>query len=197
MDIVKQFAEVVETTNSDFLAQCYELDGVPALGSLVRTSGKDCRIYAVVYSSGTHSIEPGRRIVARGRDAESPEAIFRENPQLARLLCSDFRALVAGHEHDEVVYQYLPPAPAPVYAFVYQCSLKEVGQFTSSLDFLSLMLDSRLPVASDEVIAAFLRYASRAQSDPPEFLVRAGKELAWLLSSDIRRLDSILKRLRP
>jgi hypothetical protein len=53
-----------------------------------------------------------------------------------------------------------------------------------------------LPIATDEVIAAFLRYASLTHQVPHDFLVKAGKELACLLSSDVRRLDSILKRLR-
>jgi hypothetical protein len=196
MDLGKQFAEVIETSNSEFLAQCYELDGVPALGSLVKTKSRDCEIYALVYASGTHSIEPGRRIVARGQGATSPAEVFKANPQLARLLCSDFRALVVGHDRGGVMRQYLPPSPAGIYAFVYSCKPEEVRLFSGSLDFLSLLIDSRLPVATDEVTAAFLRLASLTHQAPQEFLVKAGKGLAWLLSNDIRRLDSILKRLR-
>ena len=196
MDLEKQIAEVIETSNAEFLAQCYELDGVPALGSLVKTRSRDCEIYALVYASGTHSIEPGRRIVARGQGAASPAEVFKANPQLAKLLCSDFKALVVGHDQGGVMRQYLPPSPAAVYAFVYSSRHEEVRLFTKSLDFLNLLIDSRLPVATDEVIAAFLRYASLTHGVPHDFLVKAGKELAYLLSSDVRRLDSILKRLR-
>ena len=48
----------------------------------------------------------------------------------------------------------------------------------------------------DEVIAACLRYASRAYPDSEAFLIKAGRELARLLSSDVQRLNSVLKRLR-
>ena len=195
MDIEK-IAEVVETSSSEFVAQCYELDGVPALGSMVKTRGKEGDIYGIVYTSATHSIEPGRRITARGQKASSDADIFKNNPQLAKLLCSDFHALVIGHRDGKAVFQYLPPSPASVYAFVYSCSPNEVKLFTQSLNFLNLLLDSKLPGSTDEVIAAFLRYASRTHDEPEDFLVKAGKELAWLLSNDIRRLDSILKRLR-
>ncbi len=92
--------------------------------------------------------------------------------------------------------QYLPPSPAGIYAFVYTCKPEEVRLFTGSLDFLDLLIDSRLPAATDEVIAAFLRFASLTHESPQEFLIKAGKGLAWLLSNDIRRLDSLLKRLR-
>ena len=195
MDIEQKIAEVIETSNPEFTAQCHELEGVPALGSLVRTRGKDCDIYGIVYYSATHSIEPGRRIIARGQNAASDKDVFKANPQLAKLLVSDFKALVVGYLSGGAVKQYLPPSPASVYAFVYNSSAEEVRQFTQSLNFLNLLLDSRLPMATDEVVAAFLRSASRTHPDPKQFLVRAGKELAWLLSNDIRRLDSILKRL--
>ena len=133
--------------------------------------------------------------VARGQNAASDRDVFKSNPQLAKLLVSDFKALVVGYRSDGNVRQYLPPSPASVYAFVYNSHADEVRQFTQSLNFLNLLLDSRLPMATDEVVAAFLRSASRTHPDPKQFLVRAGKELAWLLSNDIRRLDSILKRL--
>jgi hypothetical protein len=195
MDLEK-VGEVVETSNAEFLVQCYHLDGAPPLGSMVKVRGKGGDIYGIVYLSATHSMEPGRRITARGKTASSEADVFKSNPQLAKLLCSDFKALVVGHNRSESVYQYLPPSPAPVYAFVYACKPEEVNAFTQSLDFLNLMIDSRLTVSPDEVIAAFLRYASLTHPSPEDFLVKAGKELAWTLSNDIRRLDSILKRLR-
>jgi hypothetical protein len=195
MDLEK-IGEVVETSNSEFLTQCYDLDGAPPLGSMVKTRGKGCEIYGIVYLSATHSIEPGRRITARGKGAASEADVFKANPQLAKLLSSDFKVLVAGHTREKAVYQYLPPSPAPVYSFVYSCKPDEVKQFTQSLDFLNLMIESRLTVSPDEVIAAFLRHASMTHPSPQDFLVKAGKELAWTLSNDIRRLDSILKRLR-
>jgi len=196
MDLERKIAEVVETSSAEFLAQCYDLDGAPALGSMVKTGSRDYEIYGLVYTSGTHSIEPGRRIIARGQGAASVADVFKANPQLAKLLCSDFRVLVVGYSRNNTVYQYLPPSPASVYAFVSTCKAEEVRMFTQSLNFLNLLIDSRLPIATDEVSAAFLRYASQTHQAPQEFLVKAGKELAWLLSNDIRRLDSILKRLR-
>jgi hypothetical protein len=196
MDLEQKIGEVVETSNSEFLVQCYELDGAPPLGSMVKARGKGGEIYGIVYVSATHSVEPGRRITVRGKSHSTESDVFKANPQLAKLLCSDFKVLVVGHSGDKKVYQYLPPSPASIYAFVHSCTSEEVKVFTQSLDFLNLMIESRLTVSPDEVIAAFLRYASRTHPEPEEFLVKAGKELAWTLSNDIRRLDSILKRLR-
>ena len=43
------------------------------------------------------SVEPGRRPIARGRDEASEEAVYQSSPQLARLLRSEFTALVVGY----------------------------------------------------------------------------------------------------
>ncbi|HEX75111.1 MAG TPA: hypothetical protein G4O12_00860 [Dehalococcoidia bacterium] len=196
MDLGTKVAEVIEASSAELMAQCYKLDQAPPLGSLVKTKGGSWETYAVVYNVETHSLEPGRRVVARGEEMGTEAEIFRANPQLAKLLSTDFRALVVGHCQGNGLYHYLPPKPAPIYSFVYVCQLEEVKAFTQSLDFLSLLADARLPISVDEVIAACLRYASRAYPDSQAFLIKAGKELAWLLSSDARRLNSVLKRLR-
>ena len=196
MDKAQRVAEVIEASSAEFTAQCYKLDQAPPLGSLVKTKDKLLETYGIVYNVETHSLEPGRRVVARGENMKVEEEIFRANPQLTRLLITDFKVLVVGHVQGKSLYHYLPPKPAPIHSFVYTCQLDEVRAFIQSLDFISLLVAARIPISVDEVIAACLRYASQAHPDPQAFLVKAGKELACLLSSDARRLDSLLKRIR-
>jgi len=189
-------AEVIEASSAEFTAQCYKLDQAPPLGSLVKTQDKLGAIYGVVYNVETHSLDPGRRVVARGESMKTEEEIFKANPQLARLLSTDFKVVVAGYVQGENLYHYLPPKPASIHSFVYICQFEEIRTFTQSFDFLSLLVNAGLPVPVDEVVAACLRYASQAHSDSQAFLVKAGKELACILSSDARRLNSLLKRLK-
>jgi len=196
MDMASKIAEVIEASSAEFTAQCYKLDQSPPLGSLVKTQDELGEIYGVVYNVETHSLDPGRRVIARGENLESNEDIFKVNPQLARLLSTDFKVMVVGHVQGKSLYHYLPPKPASIHSFVCTCRLEEVRAFTQSLDFLNLLVDVRLSVPVDEVTAACLRYASQAHSDPQGFLVKAGKELACLLGSDTRRLNSLLKRLK-
>jgi len=196
VDIGAKLAEVIEASSAEFVAHCYSGDGAPPLGSLVKTRSDFCEIYGVVYNIETHSLDPGRRVIARGEAMETEGDIFKNNPQLAKLLATDLRVLVVGHRRASSLYHYLPPKSAPIHGFVRMCLSEEVEEFTRSLDFLSLIIAARLPVSTDEVIAACLRYAGEAHSDTRSFLVRAGKELARLMGSDTRRLDSVLKRLR-
>ena len=187
-----RIGEVIEASTAQFVAQCYELYEVPPLGSLVKTGD----IYGIVYNAATISLEPGRRPIARGKDEESEAAIYQENPQLLKLLRSEFGVVVVGHQQGNKMCQFLPPSPARIHSFVYLCTPEEVRQFSQSFDFLNIMINTRLPIPSDDLIAAALRQMSRAHEDNHAFLVKAGKELATLLSSQYEQLISILGRLK-
>jgi len=189
---LNKIAEVIAASTAQFDAQCYELYGLPPLGSLVMTGD----IYGIVAGAKTESLEPGRKPIARGRDEASEEAVYESSPQLAKLLRSEFTAVVVGHQDEDKLYQYLPPQPARIHGFVYLCQADEVKTFSGSLDFLNILTNAALPVSTEELIAAALRQMSKAQEDSRAFLVAAGKELAALLTGDFPRLKNILGRLQ-
>jgi len=192
---LQRVGEVIEASTTDFVAQCYELYQLPPLGSLVKTRDLPVELYGIVYYAATTSIEPGRRPIARGKDEDSEEAIYRSNPQLLKLLRSEFSALVVGYK-DEKLYHYLPPQPTRIHSFVYLCNPDEVKEFGKSFDFLNMLINAHLPVPIDELIAACLRQMSEVYEDRQAFLVAAGKELAILLSGEFNQLKAILGRLK-
>jgi hypothetical protein len=195
-ELKDRVGEVIEASTTDFVAQCYELYQSPPLGSLVKTRDEPIDLYGIVYHATTGSLEPGRRPIARGKDEASEEAIYRSSPQLSKLLKSEFRALVVGHREGEKLYHYLPPKPARIHGFVYQCGLEEVKEFSQSFAFLKIFIKKHLPVSVDEIVAAALRQMSQAHEEPHTFLVAAGKELAVLLSGQFNQLKAILGRLK-
>jgi hypothetical protein len=191
-----KIGEIIESSSTEFTAECYELHDVPPLGSLVKVTATLMEIYGIVCQAGTASIEPGRRPVARGKDETSEEAIYQSSPQLMKLLRSEFQVLVIGHKLNGKIYQYLPPKPTHIHAFVHLCSPDEVKQFSQSFDFLSILVNNRLQISVEELIAATLREMSRIQTDPHAFLVAGGKALTAIFSGDYHRLKTILARLR-
>lgn len=196
---MQRVGEVIEASTTDFVAQCYELYQSPPLGSLVKTIlplEGPVRLYGIVSYATTASLEPGRRPIARGKDEASEEAIYRSSPQLAKLLRTEFSALVVGHRQDDRLYYYLPPKPARIHSFVYQCSPEEVREFSQSFAFLNLLLNTNLPVSVEELTSASLRQMSQVYEDPHAFLVAAGKELAVLLGGEFNRLKSILGKIK-
>ena len=195
-ELSDRVGEVIEASTTDFVAQCYELYQSPSLGSLVKTRDEPVDLYGIVYHATTGSLEPGRRPIARGKDEASEEAIYRSSPQLLKLLRSEFSALVVGHREGGKLYHYLPPKPARIHGFVYLCNLEEVKEFSQSFAFLNLLVNTHLPVSTEEIVAATLRQMSQAHEDPHAFLVAAGKELAVLLSGQFNQLKAILGRLK-
>jgi len=189
-------AEVIESSTSSFIAECYELYEIPAFGSLVKTTADSTEIYGVVAQAGTAGIEPGRRPVARGKEEKTPEAVYQSSPQLLKLLRSEFTVLVVGYAAGGKIFRHLPPQPARIHGFVFTCSPDEVKNFSVSFGFLSHLLNAGQEINSDEMIAAVVREMSRAQDNPREFLVGAGKELASLLGADYQRLRTILGRIQ-
>ncbi len=190
----RRVGEVVEANSASFTAQCYNLYDAPPLGCIVRAGSPE--IYGVVCRVATEPLDSSRPVLARGETAETEEEVFRDNPQLTRLLTSRFEALIAGHREQDKDRQYLPDLPPPVHSFVYTCGPQEVARFTSQLDLLRLLLNSGPPMA-DEVLGACLRGAAAAHADPQAFMLRAGKALAAELAGDLPRLNSILKKVSP
>jgi len=196
MNEVPRAGEVIEASTTGFVAQCYELYQSPPLGSLVKTSDALVELYGIVYNATTAGFEPGRRPIARGKDEASEEEIYRSSPQLLKLLRTEFSALMVGHKQGNRLYHYLPPKPARIHGFVYQCSPEEVKEFSQSFGFLNILINTHLSVSVEELVAACLRQMSRVYEDRRAFLVAAGKELAILLSGELNQLKAILGRIK-
>lgn len=189
-----RIGEVVASASASFTAQCYRLYQSPPLGSFVRTDSSS--VVGVVCEVATEPMDASRPVLARGESAASEDEVFQNNPQLSRLLVTRFEAIVIGHRSDGAWRQFLPPLPPAVHSFVYLCSPEEVDRFASDLDFLSLILNSGVPVA-DEVVGACLRSAASTCPDGAAFLARAGRALASELAGDLPRLNSVLRRVAP
>src|SRR5512135_3406798 len=117
--------EVIEASTAEFTAQCYELYRVPQLGSLVRTKSGDNELFGIVFNAATTGFEPGRKPIARGKDEVDEESIYQNNPQLLKLLKTEFGVMVVGFRQSGQIHQYLPPQPARIHSFVHSCSPEE------------------------------------------------------------------------
>ena len=190
-----RFGEVTEASSVSFTAQCYQLYDAPHLGSLVRC-GDDGGVYGIVCDVATQSIDPSRPSIPRGESVETEEDVYRQNPQLSRLLSTQVQATAVGYRADGRIIRFLSPLPPRIHSFAYACPGDEVRRFSSSLDFMPLLLAA--PVGPpDDVIAGFLRQASAAHPDPGRFLVDAGRTMAVHLGGEIQRLNHLLRRLSP
>ncbi len=115
-----------------------------------------------------------------------------------RIIPVEISVLNIGYQFDGGYVHSLPPRPPMSLSEVTLCSAQEVFDFTSQPDFFRLILNAS-EVPSDDLLAAILRYATGAYhaDDRYGFLVRSGRQIAQLLSGDMKRLSSILALIRP
>jgi hypothetical protein len=200
------FAEIIETTTTEFLAQCLEPEDLsfppmPPFGSWVCAVDEESgnQVYAVVYHATTMPIDSVHRAVALGL---SLEALREEQPQIFAMLKTEFRAAIVGFKEKSInsnngrVYQYLPPRPPQIHQAVHHCQSEAIIEFTEELDFLrTLLLISGAPV--DSLAAAAIRGVYQLRKHDREWLIKAGRHLSILLKDDYDRLRFILSQIHP
>lgn len=202
-------AEVVETSTTEFLAQCLDSEvlsfsTMPPFGSWVKSMDEEGGnlVYAVVYFASTSPVDSVHRARALGL---SLQELREQQPQIFAMLKTEFRAAIAGFQPYQVrddrrelltgtIYQHLPPRPPQLHQAVLTCTSEEVIQFTEQLDFLrSLLQMNAVPV--DALIAATLREIYQVRQADRDWLVQAGRTLAVLLKDDYDRLRAILNQI--
>jgi hypothetical protein len=216
-------AEVIETSTTEFLAQCLEPEDLsfavmPPFGSWVKAFDEESgnQIYAVVYHATTSPIDSVHRARALGL---SLQELREQQPQIFAMLKTEFRAAIVGFQPPEAstgrvkngstkngskqatngtlfstIFQHLPPRPPQVHQAVYYCEPEEIIQFSEQFDFLRTLLQlGNAPV--DALTAATIREIYQLRQADRPWLVQAGRSLSLLLKDDYDRLRIILSQI--
>jgi hypothetical protein len=167
---------------------------IPAFGSFVRADGltPGSTIYGLIYDVSVEDDPFVRQFIS----ADPPEEVVRDQRE-NRQVPIEVSVLAVGCGDGENIRHSLPAQPPVTLDWLYQCSDEEIRIFTARFDYFRLVLEAR-EVPADELLAASLRTAAAARSEHEReaFLVKAGRELARLLSGDPVRLEGLLRRLR-
>jgi len=199
-------AEVIETSTTEFLAQCLEPDDLsfpvmPAFGSWVKSVDEESgnQVYAIVYYATTMPIDSIHRARALGLSLQD---LREQQPQIFAMLKTEFRAAIVGFERPpearspQRFYQYLPPRPPQIHQAVYHCDSETIVAFSEQLDFLRTLLQvNGAPV--EALTAAAIREVYQLRKADREWLVKAGRTLSVLLKDDYDRLKVVLSQIHP
>ncbi|MGF1481125.1 MAG: HAS-barrel domain-containing protein [Cyanophyceae cyanobacterium] len=197
-------AEVIETTTTEFLAQCLEPEDLnfpvmPPFGSWVKSIDEETgnKILGVVIYVTTSPIDSVHRARALGL---SLAELREQQPQIFAMLKTEFRTAIVGFEGNSggngraSCYQYLPPRPPQIHQGVYRCKADEVIRFSEQLEFLRILLQVKgVPV--EALIAAVVREIYRLREADRPWLVKAGRTLSILLKDDYDCLQYILSQI--
>ncbi|MDJ0730397.1 MAG: hypothetical protein QNJ33_10445 [Crocosphaera sp.] len=202
-------AEVIETSTTQFLAQCLEPEDLsfpvmPPFGSWIKSLDEESgnKIIAVVTYATTTPIDSVHRARALGL---SLTELKEQQPQIFAMLKTEFKATIVGFESYQNaengngyslgnVYQYLPPRPPQIHQGVYRCEAAEIINFSEQVEFLRILLQVRdAPV--DPLIAAAIRDIYLLRKGDKDWLVKVGRTLSILLRDDYDRLQYILTQV--
>lgn len=200
-------AEVIETSTTEFLAQCLDPEDLsfpvmPPFGSWVTSVDEETgnQVYAVVYHATTMPIDSIHRARALGLSLQD---LREQQPQIFAMLKTEFRAAIVGFEptqqarrSQQAIYQYLPPRPPQIHQAVYICEPSAIVQFSEQLDFLRTLLEvNSAPV--EALTAAAIREIYQLRKADRDWLIKAGRTLSILLKDDYDRLKVILSQIHP
>lgn len=196
MDDLRVLGRVLASGTAAFSAGCRTLeDDLPIFGSMVRVDGGGGQIYGLVYDVRIDDDPFVRQLIAAGDLTEE----YVEDQRQRRQVPVEVNVLVVGgRDRAGQLYQRLPPQPPATLRWVHVCPPDDVQQFGRGLGFLGTVLNAT-DVPADELVAAALRQIAATEPTPDQaraYLVRAGRELARLLSRDPLRLDGILQRIK-
>jgi len=189
-----RIGEVVEATTTSFVSQCYRLYDSPDLGSIVKTGGP-YPTFGLVYNIATQGIDPSRKPVARGIDNLSESDVYKSNPQLEKLLRTDFFSISIGYVNNDELTCQLPPKPPPIYSFVELCNDMDLVSLSSDLSFINVLVSSGL-AATDELLAIIISKLAGFQGNKEDFLITAGKWLINVFPGDYRKMEYILSKVQ-
>jgi hypothetical protein len=196
--MTQRIGEIVETSTTGFVAVSKTLHQPPALGSLVKVQiGGEDYAYGVVAFGTTTSPDPGRRAVPRASDDVYDEAVYAEQPQLTRVLHTEFAVVLVGCFEEGDIRQYLPPQPPRLHYDVHECVPDEVRRFSERLLYFRLLLSARGEVPAEQLLAAHVRQVYRARGGDADWLERAAREVTSLLKDEYDRMMTVLYGIEP
>lgn len=187
---------VLRASTVGFAVGCRVIEpSTPQFGDLVKVPlHEGAYIFGLIYDVQVPDDPSVRQLILAGE--LEPEVI--QDQRQNRLVPIEVSVLVTGYQQGEQIFQGLPPQPPVSLDLLMLCDQDDLHAFTQQLDYLRLVLNAA-NIPADELLIANLQRASLAR--PPEtrrqFLLAAGRELARLLSHDLVRLESILRRIRP
>ena len=167
--------------------------GKPAFGSIVKAQSRSddhTTTYGLLYDMHIDDDPMVRQLVLA--DAVSEETIRDQHHH--RIVPVEMNVLSVAYRDSVGVRHSLPPRPPLSLDPVFLCSPEETREITERFDYFRLVLaNSQVP--AEQLLAAnlLIAAATRPEGEQYEFLVRAGREAARLMTGDMGRLDNLLR----
>lgn len=194
----RRYGEVIETSSARIWVECDELNDLPPLGALTHVESESGEtIFAVVAYSETTGIDSTRRAVRRGSNEVRDADVYRQHPELNRVLRSTFEAVPIAFEREGRIIYVVPPVPPPLHYSVEPVASTQLARLTDRFDYLATLARYQGDIAAEQIIISHVRAIFDARNHDRDWLDRAAGEISRLYASEYDRLLPILEAIDP
>ena len=189
----KEFAEVIESSLTGWLAQSWEWDTFPSFGSFVTIECKKRIIFGIVYQVNTGSMDPIRYPYPYQK---TEEELLREQPQIFEFLKTTFSCITIGYQEKETISYLIAPEPPKIHAFVTYSDLFLNKTFFSNTRYLHLIFANSAKIFNiDELMLSLLKNQNDLCILSNEKLISFINTYSLLTGNDYRRIKLFLQRV--
>ncbi len=187
------FAEVIESSLDNFLAQCWQWDFFPEFGSLIQAKSEDKIILGCVTQIQTGSMDPMRYPFAYQK---TEEELIKEQPQIFEFLKTTFKVQVLGSFQEEKIFYTIPPKPCKIHSFIKKADKKIATLFFNKPDFLYILFGFSNQITNlDELLIAILQNLKTKNELTTIKLDSFCQTFSILTGNDYRRMKLFLRRI--
>jgi hypothetical protein len=191
------FAEVIESSLTQYTGQSWEWKEFPAFGSLLSVDNGSTTILGVVTNAATGSMDATRTPFAYQKtEAE----LQQEQPQIFAFLKTSFTVQVCGYINNDqsgkIIFA-IPPSPSKMHAFIRPSNQDLVSQFYANADFLNVLYGFAYAIPNpDELLLSILRQIKQRKLLSENLLAAICSNFSLLTGNDYRRLKVFLSRVQ-
>ena len=187
------FAEIIESNLFEWTAQCWDWGNIPTFGSLVVTSHGSIKIFGIVHSIKTGSMDPIRQPMAYKK---TEEELRRDQPQIFEFLQTTFTCLTVGHIDQNKISYHLAPKPPKIHAFINSATNEQLHQFFSKERFLHMIFNLSNNIFNlDELLIAIIKNMKEKKVLNKDNLESFVETFSTLCKNDYQKLKIFLQRI--
>lgn len=189
----KHFAEVIEGSLHQWIAQTWHWDTFPPFGSLISIKSEKRTLLGIVHQVHTGSLDSQRYPFAYQK---TEEELKREQPQIFEFLKTTFTCLAIGYQEQGKNYYLVPPEPPKIHSFVGSITDEEIKLFFTHPHYLHLLFSFASQLTNlDELLLAIVRQLHHQQMLTEEKLCAFTQTFSLLTGNDYRRLKILMQRI--
>jgi len=187
------FAEAIESTLHNFVAQSWHWDAAPPFGSLVIAHAGTRTIFGIVHHVQTGSADSTHRPIAYRK---TEEELKRDQPQIFEFLQTMFSCTVVGYQDKGRTLYMVHPEPIKIHTMIRLANDSEYKDFVACDHYLSLLFGSGSTITSgDELFLSLLRHQAELGILNEHKLDQLITSFCMLTNNDYVRLKLLLQRI--